>query len=144
MNYHGSSKGMEADAALSLVLKLDKDDSNSKLYVENFVTDDDSSIRAVLAHPSPNGKGRLPTHIPEPCWLADLSHRTRVVARAIFALATLNLEQSECRKIDVMRFKRYFSYVLKQARHMSIEEMSEKYKAVLEHLLDNHLYCSPQ
>ena len=104
MNYHASSKGMEADAAfLSLVMKLDKD-YDSKLYIENFVTDDDSSIRALLSHPTTNPKGRLPTHIPEPCWLADPSHRTRVVARAIFALATLNLEQSECRKIDAMRF----------------------------------------
>ena len=45
---------MEADGALHLVKELDergKDDhGNSKLFVEAFVTDDDSSMRAILKH----------------------------------------------------------------------------------------------
>ena len=100
-NYHGSSKAMETDAALSLVLKLDEK-YKSKLYVEAFVTDDDASLRAAIAHKDPskrNSKGKLPPHIPEPRWLADPSHRTRVVARAIFCLAAARLEVSECKKL---------------------------------------------
>ena len=144
MNYHGSSKGMEAEGALSLVLQLDRQ-SDSKLFIEKMVTDDDASIRAIVAHAkNPKSKGRLPLHIPEPRFLADPSHRTRVVARAIFALATLNLDQSECRTIDAMRFKRYFGFMLKQARNLTIEEMSVKFKAVVEHLFNNHLFCSPE
>ena len=80
--------------ALSLLNKLDQS-TNSKLYVEAFVTYDDTSIRSLLSHdlsPQDTGKGKLPLHIPEPKWLADPSHRTRVVARAIFALVTLLLK----------------------------------------------------
>ena len=40
---------MEADAALSLVKEFDKD-SGSKLYVEAFVTDDDTSIKELCSH----------------------------------------------------------------------------------------------
>lgn len=61
---------MEADAALALLMKLD-DDSESKLHVEAFVTDDDTSIRSLLSHdktPNKTGKGKLPLHIPEPKW----------------------------------------------------------------------------
>ena len=45
---------MEADGALQLVKELDergKDNhGNSKLFVEAFVTDDDSTMRAILSH----------------------------------------------------------------------------------------------
>ena len=107
-NYKGSSKGMEAHGALSLVKKLDKS-SNSKLYVEAFVTDDDTSIRSLLSHdlsPQGTGKGKLPLHIPEPKWLADPSNRTRVVARAIFALVSYRVGDLVCKKIDALRFKK--------------------------------------
>ena len=67
-NLEGSSKAMEAYAALSLVKKLDER-SDSKLYVEALVTDDDSSIRSLLSHdnsPNGTGKGQLPLHIQGP------------------------------------------------------------------------------
>ena len=93
-NYDGSSK------------------SEGKVYVRALVTDNNASLRAVLSHPTPKGKGRLSPDIPPPEFLADPSHRTRVVARAIFALTTLNQDVSECKKIDALRFKRYFGYML--------------------------------
>ena len=136
---------MEADTALSLLKKLD-DDTQSKLYVEAFVTDDDTSIRSLLSqHVSPNqsGKGKLPLHIPEPRWLADPSHRTRVVARAIFALVTLRVGEGECKKIDALRFKKYYGYMLKQGRHGTLEEFKKRADAVILHLFDDHIYCDP-
>ena len=142
-NYEGSSKAMESDAALSMVKKLHTD-SQGKVYVRALVTDDDASLRAIVAHPTTRGKGRLPTTIPAPEFLADPSHRTRVVARAIFALAALNQDISECKKLDALRFKRYFGYMLRQARHLELEDMSIKFKAVIEHLFDNHIYCDAQ
>ena len=106
-NYQGSSKAMEAHGALLLIKKLDKA-TNSKLYVEAFVTDDDTSIRLLLSHdksPLCTGKGKLPLHIPEPKWLTDPSHRTRVVSRAIFALVSYRIGDLVCKKIDALRFK---------------------------------------
>ena len=66
-NFYGSSKAMEADGTLSFVKEFDKK-STSKLHVEAFVTDNDSSIRAMLGHHNNNSghrKGKLPDHIPE-------------------------------------------------------------------------------
>ena len=143
-NYKGSSKAMEADGALSLVTKLDRK-TDSKVFVESLVTDDDSSIRAILSHPSKGKqKGQLSEHIPQPRFLADPSHRARVVDSKIFALARLRTELSPCEKIDAYRFKKYYSYMLKEARHLTLEQLIVKCKAVLEHLFDNHTYCNPK
>ena len=143
MNYKGSSKAMEADGALSLVTKLDKM-TDSKVFLEAIVTDDDSSIRAVVAHATPKGKGRLPPHIQEPTWFVDPSHRTRVVARAVFHLARMKLADSRILGIDAKRFKRYFGYMLKQAQNLTLEEFINRSKACLEHLFNNHQYCDPK
>ena len=81
---------MEADAALSLGMKIDTK-SGSKIYIEAFITDDGSSLKAILFHDltkNKTGTGKLPLHIPEPIWLADPSRRIRVVARKMFAFIT--------------------------------------------------------
>ena len=137
-NYMGSSKAMEADGALSLVKNLDLE-TNSKVFIESFVTDDDSSIRAILRHPSKRGKGKLPLHIRKPKWLADPSHRTKVIANAIFQLVKNNA--STCTNVDALRVKKYFGYMLKEARHGTLEEICEKCKCVIEHLFNNHEFC---
>ena len=74
-NYEGSSKAMEADAALQLYTKL-YESLNKCLYLKAIVADDDSSMRALLKHKTTNPKGRLPQEMLEPEWLADPSHRT--------------------------------------------------------------------
>ena len=144
-NFHGSSKAMEAHGALSLVIKLDKK-TDSKIYVEAFVTDDDTSIRSLLSHDHTHngtGKGKLPQHIPEPRWLADPSHRTRVVARAIFALVTLRVGEEHLKKVDALRFKKNFGYMLKQGRSCTLEVFQQKAKAVIYHMFNEHRFCDP-
>ena len=72
-NYEGSPKAMEADAALHLY-KLLYYNSDKQLTLEAIVADDDSTMRALLRWFSIiNKRGRLPTEIPEPEWLADPS-----------------------------------------------------------------------
>ena len=44
-------------------------------------------MRALLKHSINHPNGKLKPEIPEPEWLADPSHRTKVVAKPIFALA---------------------------------------------------------
>jgi hypothetical protein len=48
-DYEGSSKGMEATGAATLVRRLFENLEN-KCYVANLVTDDDSSVRKILTH----------------------------------------------------------------------------------------------
>jgi len=73
-----------------------------KVILMAIVADDDSSMRALLRHPDNNPKGKLPLEIPEPEWLTDPSHRTKVVAKPFYALASLPKKQSTCTNIDAM------------------------------------------
>ena len=75
-NYSGSSKAMESDAALNLYESLFYD-SKKKIVLKSIVSDDDSTMRALLKHPKNHKRGKLNPEIPEPSWLADPSHRKR-------------------------------------------------------------------
>ena len=63
--HDGSSKAIEADAALQIYISLYQD-SNKNIVFEAVVADDDSSVRALLAHKANNPKGRLPEEMPQP------------------------------------------------------------------------------
>ena len=80
---------MEAEALLKMLIDL-HDKHGAEMFVKNIVIDDDSSTKALVRHNSKVAKkGRLPSFIPEPNWLADPSNRIKVVARKIYALASL-------------------------------------------------------
>ena len=139
---------MEADAALQLYISLYQD-SNKNIVLKDVVVDDDSSMRALLTHKAINPKGRLPEEMPQPEWLADPSHRTKVVAKPIFLLSTLSMSSSTCTKVDAIRFKKYFGYMIKENRSKHISEIVFASKAVVEHLVNCHEYynidwCRPK
>jgi hypothetical protein len=70
-NYQtGSSKAMEATAALDLVLELHK----LGIGVEFIVSDDDSTMRAHLQHIGTHAGGLLHLNVPQPSFLCDLFH----------------------------------------------------------------------
>ena len=140
-NYTGSSKAMEPDAALSLYESMFYD-SQKKIALRSIVSDDDSTMKALLKHPSNHKRGKLNPEIPEPSWLADPSHRTKVVAKYIFALAMLPKSKSTCTKIDAIRVKKYFGYMIKTNRNSTISEIKIASLAVIEHLFDSHDYCN--
>eukprot|EP00957_Ditylum_brightwellii_P207003 15351015-Ditylum_brightwellii.AAC.1 len=88
-NYNGSSKAMETDAAFVLTQRLY---GEKNVLVQKIVADDDSSMKAILRYScQQNGQkkkdaGQLPLLIPEPQWLADPMHRTKVVANKFFEI----------------------------------------------------------
>jgi len=139
-NYLGSSKGMEPDAALTIYEELFYD-SLKKIALQYIVSDDDSSMRALLKHSTNHSKGKLKAEIPEPEWLADPSHRTKVVAKPFFALANAPKSQSLCTKVDAIRVKKCYGYMLKNNCNKTIDEIKVASKAVIEHLFNNHEYC---
>ena len=104
-NYDGSSKAMEVDAALHLYKELYQS-SNQNLYLKTIVADDNSSMRSLLKHRSIHPKGILPEDIQVLDWLADPSHRTKVVAKSIYLLASLSKNVRSCTKVDALRFKK--------------------------------------
>ena len=107
----GSSKAMEADAGVHLCLWVFQE-FNRKVYVDKFVSDDDSSTRKKL---DPSKNDTLPSDFPKPTFLADLNHCVKVIFKPIFGLAALNQALSSCTKGDALRLKRNFSWYIKTA-----------------------------
>eukprot|EP00957_Ditylum_brightwellii_P120682 9205124-Ditylum_brightwellii.AAC.1 len=102
--YEGSSKGMEASAALLLTKEIFQ---NQNVITDKIDTYNDSSMKAVVQHSwvekdkrnnlcpefvwpvMKEGKkkkstGLTPLDIPKPEWLADPTHQTKVVAKVFF------------------------------------------------------------
>ena len=67
---------------------------NRFYIIDVTIRDDDSTIRAVLKHPSKcaqvqvlkSSKGKIDEEIPEPSFLADPSHLVKVVYKHIFSI----------------------------------------------------------
>ena len=102
---------------------------NLFFIVDVIVSTYDSTMRAVLKHPYKVArgkvlktlKGNLHTEIPEPSFLADPSHRAKVVAKHIFYIV------NECRdlrcgytKAHALRLKTYWGYMIKNNREKTI------------------------
>ena len=160
-NYEGSSKAMESDAALELTIRMYEE---QHVFVEKIVADDDSTMKANVRHSyeekekkkglfplwswpcttegqKKTSTGMLPLHIPEPGWLADPTHRTKVVGKRFFDMLKRGKRYSNITKADCLRIKKYYGYFLKQNRNRSYEEMHHASFAPLEHLFDSHEYC---
>ena len=123
-NYSTSSKAMESDAALSLYKAIFCDSKNI-IALRSIVSDDDSTMRALLKHPGNHKRGKLNPEIPDPSWLADPSHRTKAVAKYIFALAALPKRKTICTKIDAYRVEKCFDYIIKTNRDRTISEKKD-------------------
>ena len=130
-NYEGSSKGMEATMVLELTIQAKR---QCRFIVGFIVADDDSLMRATLKHsykhlsatkpgfvwpcatPKQDGRlgaklqdtGKLPLDVPQPKWLADPTHQTKVVASRFFILLKQGKWSSSgdiCLKKDVIEFQ---------------------------------------
>ena len=149
-NFDGSSKSMEAEGIVQLVTEA----FNTRNFIVHvIISDDDSTMRAHLKHPRlkknnqpyADSRGRLPTEINEPSFLADPQHRVKVVAKAIFAILLLcKKDRCGCTKADALRIKTNWGYFLKQNRGEGLEKMIAMSQAPLEHMFDNHEHCDQQ
>ena len=83
--FNGSSKAMEADSIVGMVLNFPlKHDA----YVCKLFMDDDATTPSNLKEDTgPNSSGRLPKYLAGILVLADPSHRKRVVGNAYYNLA---------------------------------------------------------
>ena len=134
----GSSKAMEATAALELIINLD----GQGISVEFIVSDDDSTMRAHLKHIG-SDKGKLPIGVFEPTFLCDPSHRVKVMVKDIFGLALSSKTKSECEKIDALRLKKYYGCMIGKSKLLPYEKFKEAANAPVEHLFGCHEWCDP-
>ena len=132
---------MESDAALEAYENL-FEATKGTVAIGFIIADDDSSMRSYLKHQSPaHPKGTLPSGLPSPEWLSDPTHRTKTMAKPFFHLAALGKSESECTKLDAVRIKRWWGFMVKVHKGSDLETIKRAANAVLEHLFDNHIYC---
>ena len=98
------------------MLKMVEDAFYNRYFIVDVIIgdDNDSTMRAVLKHPLigvrvqflKTSKGKLDEEIPEPSFLADPSHRVKVVYKHIFSIVNESRAQ-RCgwTKADALRFK---------------------------------------
>ena len=66
--------------------------SNGRVIVEDIVTDDDSTLHCHCC--SQNNGGKLRDRIRVPKFLADSAHRTKVMAKPVFAFVSKQKKSS--------------------------------------------------
>jgi len=161
-NFDGSSKSMEAIAAVKCITALYE---TKKARCKELVSDDNSSTRANCRHsfkakivekiwhdketcwPRKNGKylldhGKLPLHVPEiERFLADPAHRCKCVGKELFKLAEERGKELSFDKIDCARLKRNFSYWLRQNCNEPFEIFEQRFPCIVEHHFGRHEYC---
>ena len=133
---------MEANLALSLTGKL-FDKSKARVYLNEIVSDDDSTLRALSKHQEYNEKGRLPPYIPQPHFLADPSHRIKVMSQPFFKMVTKTKDPNKCKMIDALRMKKYIGSFIYKNRTLELNEFVKKAHAPIEHLFC-HEWCDSE
>ena len=102
---------------------------NSFFIIDAIIREYDSTMRAVLKRPYKNArgqvlkslKGKLHTEIPEPSFLADPSHRLKVVEKHIFSIVNKTRDLlCRCTKADALRLKKYWGYMIEKNREKQL------------------------
>jgi hypothetical protein len=134
--YDGTSKAMEAQA---LVAMLETAAEKNNIPICTIVSDDDLNGRAKAQHVR-NG-GQLQTALEQPKFKADPSHCKRVLARAIYNLASAPKKTSRVTKGLATHLKYCYGACVKRNRHLTAEELSIKVYNILDHICDLHDNC---
>ena len=115
-------KSIEASAIMKMV---EDGFYNHFFIIDIIVSDDESTMRAVLKHPSKgarvhvlkSSKGKLHEDFPEPSFLADPSHCVKVVAKHIFSIVNKSRDlRCGCTKADALRLKKDWGCMIKKNR----------------------------
>ena len=118
---------MEASA----ILKMVEDAYYNRFFIiDVIVSDDDSTMRAVLKHPIigvrgqvlKTQKGKLDVQTPEPSFIADSSHCIKVVVKHIFYIVNDSKAQGcGCTRADALQLKKDWGYMIKKNREKKLK-----------------------
>jgi hypothetical protein len=161
-NYEGSSKGMEAQAALDCVMKI-WGHEGVRAFIDVICLDDDATTKAYLAHcfadldargiPRPtnkkgipktsarDNKGQLLGVHPVISFLADLSHRVRTYAKYLYALKQVGKKESEMNDVDCLRLKRNFAWWIFSGIALTFENFRDSAMSPVLHHFNDHSQC---
>ena len=160
MTHPGTSKSMEAVAAVNIVVML----SERGTPLVSIIGDDDSSVPANLRHsykdlqetdpnfnwplnPKRTAKkidyGKLGLHIDAIVnFFADPTHRCKVACKKLFAKARQKSNPYGFQPLDAHRLKKNFGYWLKTNQTRPWEEFFSSRLAVIDHHFGDHSHCS--
>ena len=94
---------------------------NRFFIIDVIVINDDSTIQYVIKRPSQgarvqvlkSSKEKLDEEIPYPSYLADTSHRVKVVAKHIFSVVNKsNAQRCGCTKVDALQINKDWGYMI--------------------------------
>jgi hypothetical protein len=166
-NHDGSSSAMEPLACLEMVTAVYQ---KTNVIVASLCIDDNASTRSMLKWSNedymkntntttipkipitkgPNkgklqdrpDRGRLPSEIPEPLFVADPNHRRKVLTGELITLANSKVaEKATMTRMDSTRIGKGFGYMIRQLKKQQEEQYIDSGKAILDHHFDNHTYC---
>ena len=119
-------KSIEASA----IMKMVEDYFYNRFFIIDVIARDDGrKMRAVLNHPSKvaqvqvlrSSKVKLHEDTPEPSFLADPSHRVKVVAKHIFYIVNKSRDlRCGCTKADALRLKKDWGCMIKNNREKQL------------------------
>jgi hypothetical protein len=166
-NHEGSSGSMESAGCLELVVQCFE---RHNVIIERLCCDDDSSIRAdcqwnnadymknnntdVLPlvpkkvgknkgklQPRPD-KGKLPSHVPEPWFVADPNHRRKGLTGELIKLdKSTNDKRFTMTRMDSTRIGKNFGYMARTLKDRPTCEFIPAATSVLDHHFDIHEQC---
>ena len=100
------------------ILKMVEDSFyNSFFIIDVIVRNDDSTMRAVIKHPSKydrgqvlkSSKGKIDEEIPDPYFLLDPSHCVKFLSKQIFSIVRKSKDQQcGCTKADTLKLNKYW------------------------------------
>jgi len=162
-NYNGTSKSMETRSALSMVTKIFE---GGKAYILNLVSNDDLMLCSNLKHlpqaildANPTlekkdvwpknekgvyiaDKGKLPLSVHAiGSFLADLSHWTKSVGRALYALFHGEGKKLGFTNVNCKQLKRNHGFWQNQNCLEPFDVFKAHSVAVIEHHRGNHEWC---
>ena len=116
--------------------------STKKAAIGEIVTDDDTTMRSNIKHKG--DKAKLPIDVPEPTFLADPTHRIKVMVRKIFGKAVKSKDPQKIKTIDALRLKKYTSLYIHQNRTGDFKDFVSNAMVPVEHLFNEHSFCNPE
>jgi hypothetical protein len=166
-NHEGSSGSMESSGAVQVLVDAFE---KRRVVIKRLCCDDDSSIHADCQWSNadylknnntdilpkvPIGKGKnkgklqdrpdkgkLPSHVPEPMFVADPNHRRKGLSGDLIKLDMSKVDDRfTMTRMDTTRLAKNFGYMARTLKDKNPEEYCQSANACLEHHFDNHEFC---
>ena len=106
-----------------------------------WVHDDDSTLRKYCR--SINDGGKLKEGVCQPKFLADPSHRAKVMVKKVFAMVGSSKKLDEVKTLDALRLKKYTTCYISRHRTDDFASFYANARAPVEHLFGNHSFYHP-